>query len=250
MSVSSLSVSVGGEWCCYWLYVAAAETTLRGRKVVLRIAETRDHTKATAEGTFWLAETTARNTLRLTLAAADTNLWTAQENARVTAHQSLHSDLALPWTGYLVAAAVARRDWWTGFHATYVGLAVDRNSAGRVPAPGSGLALGVVVGQVCGCLGACAGVRPCARCCRGAGLRVPAPGSGLALGVVVGQVWESETVLRPGQLTDRQSRWLAFCKSLTGTDGVSNLVHRAEQQSTGSAIWRKRTREIEAVFST
>ena len=152
MSVSSLSVSVGGEWCCYWLYVAAAETTLRGRKVVLRIAETRDHTKATAEGTFWLAETTARNTLRLTLAAADTNLWTAQENARVTAHQSLHSDLALPWTGYLVAAAVARRDWWTGFHATYVGLAVDRNSAGRVPAPGSGLALGVVVGQVCGCL--------------------------------------------------------------------------------------------------
>ena len=210
MSVSSLSVSVGGEWCCYWLYVAAAETTLRGRKVVLRIAETRDHTKATAEGTFWLAETTARNTLRLTLAAADTNLWTAQENARVTAHQSLHSDLALPWTGYLVAAAVARRDWWTGFHATYVGLAVDRNSAGRVPAPGSGLALGVVVGQV----------------------------------------WESETVLRPGQLTDRQSRWLAFCKSLTGTDGVSNLVHRAEQQSTGSAIWRKRTREIEAVFST
>jgi len=109
-------------------------------------------------------------------------------------------------------------------------------SVQEVPTPGSGLG------------GAYAGVRPCARCkrClrRGQALRsvqeVPTPGSGLALGVVVGQVRESEIVPGPGPFTDRQSLWLAVCTSLTGTDSVSNLVHRAEQQSTESTIWRKR----------
>ncbi|MGN6544441.1 MAG: Hint domain-containing protein [Aureliella sp.] len=92
-------------------------------------AETRDYTKATAEGNFWVVEAAARNAQRTSLASADIALWTAQENARVTAHTSIDSDLALPWTDYLVAAAIARRDWWNSVTTDYMNLASDRNNA-------------------------------------------------------------------------------------------------------------------------
>ncbi len=87
---------------------------------------------AVAEGTFRIAETTAENSLRASLAAADIALWNTQETARVTAHTSIDTDLQTDWSQYLVDAATARSSWWTTASAQYANLATDRNSADSV----------------------------------------------------------------------------------------------------------------------
>ncbi|MGN6546118.1 MAG: Hint domain-containing protein, partial [Aureliella sp.] len=91
--------------------------------------ETRQYTHATAEGNFFVAETTANNTKRSSTAAAVIALWNAHEVARVDAHSDINNALQLPWTQYLVDAASARASWWNSASSQYTNLASDRNTA-------------------------------------------------------------------------------------------------------------------------
>ncbi len=88
---------------------------------------TRDITKANAEGNFWSAENGARNTQRTSLANAEIAWRHAQETARVDAHSAINDDLQLPWTAFLVDAAIAQRSAWLAVSTRYVLVTNLRN---------------------------------------------------------------------------------------------------------------------------
>ena len=91
--------------------------------------QTQQSIHTNAEAAFFVAKTTAENTKRSNTSSAVVGLWNSRETARIAAHTSIDNALQLPWSRYLVDAAIARAGWWNTASVQYASLAADRNNA-------------------------------------------------------------------------------------------------------------------------
>ena len=83
---------------------------------------------ASAEETYWTAETAAENDERTAVATADVGYWFDEELTRATAAQEMDWDLNTPWSAFLVASATAHSDWWATVADDYLQWMEDKNA--------------------------------------------------------------------------------------------------------------------------
>ncbi len=96
---------------------------------IAMLANVRDRALTTAQITVWNEETAAENQRRTAQATADLDFWSVQESQRLMAHTSIRTDLATPWSFYLVRAAQARIAAFQLARPDYLGMVVDRNQS-------------------------------------------------------------------------------------------------------------------------